>query len=139
MLLNGTVQTRTSYQVRAYRNRHRAVQKAQGKATEHVCVRCPEPAINWATIHGETGDDPWADYVPLCGRCHSIYDGRTGRPRPHARGEDRPAAKLTEVQVREIRAALNRGASLAELGRAYGVSAACIHLIRNGATWSWLI
>ena len=51
------------------------VRKARGPAREQQCVRCPEQALDWATIHGETGKDPWADYVPLCRRCHIAYDG----------------------------------------------------------------
>ena len=63
----------------SYDYRHDLVMWARGKARDHQCVRCAEdgtgkPAAQWATIHGETGNDPWADYVPLCCKCHTAYD-----------------------------------------------------------------
>jgi hypothetical protein len=61
---------------------------------------------------------------------------------PYQRGEARPAAKLTEAQVREIRAlhstpckCCGRSATLAEIGRQYGCSAVNIHSIVRGESW----
>ena len=64
----------------SYHARHQRVHAARGKAAAQKCARCAEvgtdrPARDWATIHGETGDDPWADYVALCRSCHIAYDG----------------------------------------------------------------
>jgi NUMOD4 motif/HNH endonuclease len=47
-------------------------------------------------------------------------------------GEDHPRAKLTDKQVREIRAA---SATHRELAQRYGVSQVAIHLIRARKTW----
>jgi len=49
--------------------------KNRGKANEYLCAKCDRKAKDWAHIHGESGDDPWADFVPLCRRCHMQYDG----------------------------------------------------------------
>lgn len=51
----------------------------------------------------------------------------------HARGEQAAAAKLTEAQVREIRAD-PRGAR--RLARVYGVSMVAIHYIKTRRTWT---
>lgn len=64
----------------SYVAKHARVRRRRGKASEHECVRCLEDgkhtqAKDWALVHGETGDDPWADYVALCHSCHMIYDG----------------------------------------------------------------
>jgi len=53
------------------------------------------------------------------------------------RGERNGRAKLTEHDVRVIRAA-RPGTSLAELGERYGVSRTCIYLAATGRTWKGL-
>jgi hypothetical protein len=53
---------------------HKRVTRRQGPASTHQCVRCPQRARDWARIHTEDGQDPWADYVPLCRPCHRRYD-----------------------------------------------------------------
>ena len=63
----------------AYFRRHERMWEIRGKASTHLCWRCLEDgtsktAEQWATIHGEDGLDPWADYVPLCVPCHAHYD-----------------------------------------------------------------
>ncbi len=52
----------------------------------------------------------------------------------HRRGEHSVIAKLTPDAVREIRRS-KAGASLAELGRRFGVSKQCIRLVLIGKTW----
>lgn len=59
----------------SYESRHNRLNRARGSAAKHLCARCEQvPAKNWAAIHTEDGDDPWADYVPLCLVCHRAYD-----------------------------------------------------------------
>jgi hypothetical protein len=58
---------------------HERLWEARGKARNQICWRHAElgmiiPAESWATIHGESGMDPWADFVPLCRACHYRYD-----------------------------------------------------------------
>jgi len=75
----------------AYSTRHARMRKVRGPSQNHLCVRHAErgaevQAVNWATVHGENGMDPWADYVPLCQACHNHYDrdlrgDRAGRVR----------------------------------------------------------
>ena len=64
----------------SYTAKHARVRRRRGLASTHECVRCLEDgkhrqANDWAMVHGETGDDVWADYVPMCHSCHMIYDG----------------------------------------------------------------
>jgi hypothetical protein len=54
--------------------------KARGKAKLQDCLHCSEngikkPAFDWAHIHGKSGLDVWADFIPLCRSCHMTYDG----------------------------------------------------------------
>lgn len=66
----------------AYDARHYRVKRVRGPASAHQCVRCPAQARDWAQIHTEDGEDPWADYVPLCKSCHLVYD-QSGHRKPH--------------------------------------------------------
>lgn len=66
---------------------------------------------------------------------HAARQGRM------ARGERARAGKLTEAQVREIRAKYQRGVrgkGARVLGREYGVSAQSIDMIVKGLHWGWL-
>lgn len=61
--------------------RHYAVRKARGRASEYVCTDCPERAKEWSHIHGTEGDLP-EHYEPRCRSCHARYDHhlRWGKP-----------------------------------------------------------
>lgn len=52
------------------------------------------------------------------------------------RGEENPQSKLTPDEVAKIKHALDRGVSMAALGREYNVTKQCICHIRDGLTWS---
>ena len=54
---------------------------------------------------------------------------------PFKRGTDNGRAILNEQSVREIRASIATGRSLAKL---YGVSPATIHLVKSRKSWKWL-
>ncbi len=54
--------------------KHKRLRKVRGRAADHPCVKCSAQARDWAQIHTEDGTDPWADYVPLCRKCHLNYD-----------------------------------------------------------------
>lgn len=54
------------------------------------------------------------------------------------RGERHGMARLTREQVREIRAALERGASFRTVGSQFGVSWQTIQSIAHRETWAWL-
>lgn len=58
----------------AYVNRHNAVRRARGRAAEHDCVDCDQPAAEWSQVHDTDGTHV-EDYEPRCIPCHSRYDG----------------------------------------------------------------
>lgn len=60
---------------RCYENRHKAVYRARGSASEQTCVSCGGAAKDWAQIHGTDGLDPVNHYQPMCLQCHRGYDG----------------------------------------------------------------
>lgn len=53
--------------------RHDRVKTARGKASEYCCNNCESNALDWAQIHETTGLEI-DHYIPLCRRCHVIYD-----------------------------------------------------------------
>ena len=55
---------------------------------------------------------------------------------PGLSGESHPAAKLTESDVLEIRAA--EGMTQSALATRYGVSRSLVGQIRTGKVWAWL-
>jgi DNA invertase Pin-like site-specific DNA recombinase len=55
------------------------------------------------------------------------------------RGERQHLAKLTEVQVRQVRELYAARVSKAALGRHFGVSRTCIRHIIAGENWAWLL
>jgi hypothetical protein len=54
------------------------------------------------------------------------------------KGEENPNVKLTEEEVRQMRAQRLAGVTLAALGRQYGVTAQTAHLVTTGKTWRHL-
>lgn len=55
--------------------RHKRLRQARGSATRHLCEGgCQRQAREWAQIHGTSGLDFFADYMPLCRSCHIRYD-----------------------------------------------------------------
>lgn len=72
-----------------YRNAHRWVQLDRGKAADHACIDCDEPAAHWSFDHRRVPESEWLwcydngkrpysgdaqDYDPRCARCASRYD-----------------------------------------------------------------
>jgi hypothetical protein len=55
--------------------------------------------------------------------------------RSYQRGTDRPAAKLTEEQIIEIRQAVAHGAKQVDVAAEYGVSQGLVSGIVNGRRW----
>ena len=112
-----------------------------GSANTHVCARCGEQAQEWAYKGGCPNEltqtvrkwelkyslDP-GFYEPLCSSCHITQD--------HSRGVSWYAAKLTEDQVRALRAEYAAGGiSQAKLALKYGVSAVAVQRIVTGRTY----
>lgn len=95
-----------------YQTRHNHVYQQRGPAKSHKCSHCSEQAFDWAQITGTDGLSP-DDYMPLCRKCHQVYDGvhanrrmhgpkRPAKPKPHHEGHHQ--AKLTLADARRIRA-----------------------------------
>ena len=94
---------------------------ADGMCATHQCPGGPNRACcNPAHLKEGTVAENHADMV---------RDGNS------TRGIRNPACKLTEDQVREIRAS---DKDPTELGRLYGVSKWTIYEIRSGRSWTWL-
>jgi len=57
----------------------------------------------------------------------------------HRRGEDHPASKLTESDVRELREKYREGWSWSAMGKAFGVSPFTAKLAATGVTWKHVV
>jgi hypothetical protein len=90
-----------------------------GLLVRHLCRN--RHCLNPAHLQEGTDKDNYAD---------SVIDGT------NAKGEKHGHSKLTEVQVREIRASDKRNCELAKI---YNVSRETISGIRLGITWKWVI
>jgi HNH endonuclease len=56
----------------------------------------------------------------------------------HCRGEAVPQAKLTEEDVREIRAAIARGEAQVSIAKRFGIDQSNVSQIKRGFSWKWL-
>jgi len=103
---------------------HRAVLKA-------FVGPCPE-GQQARHLNGDRNDNRLENLAwgtPLENAADTIRHGR------QQRGEDRPGAKLTEENVRAIRAAAGRHADIAA---PFGISTQLVGQIKRGEKWAWL-
>lgn len=92
-----------------------------------VCHTCGNAACcNPAHLYAGTPADNWGDTRRM-GRAHAFEV---------VRGEDAPAAKLTDAVVQQIRDSDESGGVLS---RRFGVSRTTISHIRRGKTWKHLL
>ncbi len=87
---------RKSRGITTYSGAHRNTALVRGKATGFACHSCGGSAHEWALIHGAPGtrhdrcglafSTSPADYMPMCRRCHRVYDKShiTHCPKGHA-------------------------------------------------------
>ena len=105
----------TPEEMRAYQVRHYKVKSVRGRAALQPCAHCAakgtaKAARDWATVHGTDGANPWTDYIPLCKKCHSAYDGY-GHHVPHSEANKALLSRKnrgyvhTQEAVEKIRAA----------------------------------
>jgi hypothetical protein len=123
---------------------HKSVQYRRGKASDHLCVDCGNPAEQWSLTREPSGnikygrggskglfdkDMPYSDntddYEPRCKPCHRKYD--------IPRGEAHHAVVLSTKDCLDIVAST---ASAKELADFYGTTATTINRIRSGASRS---
>ena len=102
----------------------------------HVLHRCDVPGcVNTAHLFLGTAADNVADKVAKGRQARGDRSGARTSPDSRPRGERHPMAKLTVEQVRQIRKALELGATKRGLARTYGVNARTIDLISKGTNW----
>jgi hypothetical protein len=90
---------------------------------------------------GGARDDPailraLADYVERHRANPVEFELPPDLPRHYLKGESHKMARLTEMQVREIRVLSEEGVSQSEIGRRFGVTQANISLIVTGRSWA---
>lgn len=90
--------------------------------------------LRWAT-RSENMEDARAHGTMALGARH----GRTQKPEKTPRGERHGHAKLTEADVKAIRAAKRVNGSGRSLAARYGVSPAAISVIRARKTWGHIV
>lgn len=73
--------------------------------------------------------------ISRSGNLERAYADGLRHPR---RGEDNPSARLTEIEVRQIRAMLDDGVSRQRIGRVFGVAWSTVNRIKRGEKWGWL-
>jgi len=112
--------------VRTHAGLHSRVYVARGRAADQLCVQCDRPAKDWATVHGEDGRDPWADYVPLCRQCHCQYDGHQRK---------RSTTKIDAAAASKIRERYAAGEGQRELGAEFGITKSTVSLIVRNEIW----
>jgi hypothetical protein len=122
-----------------YHGAHERVRRSRGLASEWFCTDCPTPtsAAEWS-YDGLDPDDLTEPangrkysanpdhYQPRCVPCHRQHDGN---PVVHQSGERNPNAKLTDAQVRGIKASV--GVSDQELAEHFGVNRRRISALRK--------
>jgi hypothetical protein len=127
------------HRISNYQADHARVHYNRGRASEYPCWKCWENDIvvlaeNWATVHGESGEDIYADYVPLCRKCHASYDRATWGRGGGATGSRNSHAFFTENDIIELRPLLTHFSNV-EIAAAFGISNQMVSNIRLGKSW----
>lgn len=104
-----------------------------------VCHRCDVPAcVNPAHLFVGTSADNHADRNKKNRQARGDRQGLRVHPDRAPRGSRNGSAKLTEVDVKEIRKRLEAGELRREVAALYSVSTATINFIAWRRTWNWL-
>lgn len=105
---------------------HRIVWRlTQGEIPDgkHICHRCDNPpCVNPRHLFPGTHQE-------------NMFD-RDNKGRRDARGSKNGQAKLTEKDIRPIRALLDEGLKLTAIADLYGVSPQAVSMIKNGKRWN---
>lgn len=107
----------------------------------HCLHRCDNPpCVRPSHLFVGTALDNALDRERKSRGNHVTGDRHGSRTHPEAypQGEDRPAAKLTEADVREIRRRRKAGQTLKAIAADYGVHHVTILRASTGANWAYL-
>jgi Helix-turn-helix len=136
---------------RAYRLRNKAKTQAQnllnyavrtGQMSRGPCEKCG--TTERVHAHHDDYREPYRVHW-LCYLCHkaghpvSAEDKKVkfeGAQRGDFRGEQNTYSKLTNEQIRQIRACLKAGMSQENIGKAFGITQTTVSKIKTGITWS---
>lgn len=132
-----------------YRNAHKRIVTKRGRAADHSCVACGQQAAEWAYNHRDPDERidpargfPYSSnpdfYDPMCRKCHTAFDDAV-HPKyrgVQVRGERHGQAKLTEQDVREIRAAVSSGEVGWSIAARYGISVSQVSIIARRKAWA---
>lgn len=134
----------------SYNGMHQRLRRVLGNANLFSCVDCGKQASQWSlTITSNTVvffgvnagarnkrklpySKDMSDYSPRCGSCH------VDRDNPFVRGSTNGNAKLTEVDVLDIRFLFDNGANRQEIADHFDVSLSTVNKIGARDYWSWL-
>lgn len=136
----------------AYRTAHKRIRTKRGPAADYSCVTCGGEAAEWAYDHRDPderidsarglaySDNP-DHYQPMCRKCHAAFDDsvKPKTPPPRLRGEDHASAKVTESDVREIRAAVAAGEVGWSIAARYGICVNQVSKIAQRKSWAHVV
>lgn len=111
---------------------------------DHVTGRVRGPLCRPCNLAlGGARDDPailraFADYIERHRANPVDFEPPPELPKHYVRGETHKMSRLTEVQVREIRALAKDGVSQTKIGRQFGVTQAMVSLIVRRQSWAHL-
>lgn len=134
-----------------YAGIHNYLVTTQGKASTLACVGCDGAARDWS-YNGDCTDELVSQerfsigllyclhpehYAPRCKRCHVTHD-EIAPPAANRPGIDNPNARLTDDDVRAIRAEYATGARQKDLAVRYQTPQANISKIVRRDSWKHL-
>jgi hypothetical protein len=114
----------------SYSTLHIKLREQRGPASNHTCTDCGGQARDWSQVHGTSGQDLEADYVPRCRKCHIAYDG-SGHRTPHTeatkqllsqknRGYQHTPEAIEKIRAASLRNGISPQARAARLAAQYG-------------------
>ena len=120
----------------SYKGAHARLHRRRGKAGPCV-FGCTASKTYWASLTDDLTDPD--DYAPMCARCHSRYDeARASMTEGYAGHHlSDPRTRLTEEQVRQIRAMRAAGHVYREIASAFGISRSYAHAVASGLERRW--
>ena len=105
-----------------------------------VCHKCDNPAcVNPDHLFLGTPAENSADMVRKQRQARGDRNGLRANPKSVLRGQDSPAAKLTDEDVRAIRKLAKPGIARWKVGARFNISAGTVNDILHGRTWKHVL